>query len=358
VVERNLALCNESATVSPKTACSSLLSRLILAMADTTSADITSTPNDGDSASESIWTSIIGTDRITDPGGWNKDWEKFLQTIVASDVYATMGRMFRKGSKEPSVLLDFTQRLKAQVCLFQNALAKLWDEMEKTDSDHFETAWLLLDEKERKRHLMNGLEKVCKDGMFMEDNRALCPEITISSILKLNGQAFIDFIRSLTAGIKGAGADDAYFLPSEWWDKAVDDLPPSLSEKFEPSTSMLLTLMRNEFISEFIEPPLIDRDVVDHVPFFPARFMLDSAMSVLHDLSYGSPGMDPVTELMKSDGAFAHTHSRTMAMMNHKPVIRCENCTKRPEDVEGNPKFMVCSACKSKLDFIIHYCSP
>jgi hypothetical protein len=235
-------------------------------MADTTSTDTTSAPKDDESGTKTFWPNI--SSRNTDPARWNKDWEKFLQTIVASDVYATMGGMFRKGSKEPSVLLDFTQRLKAQVCLFQNALAKLWDEMEKTDSDHFETAWLLLDEKERKRHLMNGLEKVCKDGMFMEDNRALCPEITISSMLKLNGQAFIDFIRSLTAGIKGAGADDAYFLPSEWWDKAVDDLPPSLSEKFEPSTPMLLTLMRNEFISEFIEPPLMTEMLLTTSLFF------------------------------------------------------------------------------------------
>jgi hypothetical protein len=86
--------------------------------------------------------------------------------------------------------------------------------------------------------------------------------------------------------------------------------------------------------------------------------MVHSGMSVLHDLSFGSPGMNPAIELMKSDGTFAHHHSRALAMMNHKPIIRCENCTKQPDDLEGNPKFMVCSACKLKLDFIIHYCSP
>jgi hypothetical protein len=328
-------------------------------MADTASAstDITSAPKDDHGDRKSFW-NITQASRSTDPARWNKDWEKFLLAIVSSNVYATMGAMFTKGSMESSVLLDFTQTLKVRVCKLQQTLAKVWDMMGKTD--HFETAWLLLDEKERKKHLLKGLEKACKQGTFWEDCRALCPEITTSSMLKLNGQAFIDFMRSLTTAIKGAGMDDPYFLPSEWWYKAVEDVPPSLSEKFEPSTFTLLTLMRNEFISEYIELPLVNiKYLIDDLPFFfPAHFMLESGMSVLHDLSNGSPGMDPVKELMDSDGAFAHAHSRTMAMLSHKPVIRCENCTKRPEDIDGNPKFMVCSACKLKLDFVIHYCSP
>jgi len=44
--------------------------------------------------------------------------------------------------------------------------------------------------------------------------------------------------------------------------------------------------------------------------------------------------------------------------MRDKPLIRCENCDKSSEEVKGNVKFMVCSRCKGKLDFAVHYCSP
>jgi hypothetical protein len=40
-----------------------------------------------------------------------------------------------------------------------------------------------------------------------------------------------------------------------------------------------------------------------------------------------------------------------------KPLIRCESCTKTPEEIGGNPKFMVCSNCKFKLGFVVYYCS-
>jgi hypothetical protein len=43
--------------------------------------------------------------------------------------------------------------------------------------------------------------------------------------------------------------------------------------------------------------------------------------------------------------------------MRDKPLIRCEQCTKSPEDIGENIKFMVCSICRAKLDFAVYYCS-
>jgi hypothetical protein len=80
-------------------------------------------------------------------------------------------------------------------------------------------------------------------------------------------------------------------------------------------------------------------------------------MSVMRDLINGSPGMDPVKRLIESDGCFASGWGKALAGMRDKPIVRCENCTKTPEEILGNGKFMVCSRCKSKLDFTIHYCS-
>jgi hypothetical protein len=67
--------------------------------------------------------------------------------------------------------------------------------------------------------------------------------------------------------------------------------------------------------------------------------------------------MNPVTDLMKSDEIFAKARSKTVSGMRDKPLIRCENCTKSSEDIGKDAKFMQCSTCKSKLDFVVHYCS-
>ena len=36
---------------------------------------------------------------------------------------------------------------------------------------------------------------------------------------------------------------------------------------------------------------------------------------------------------------------------------RCQNCTVSEPELAPGDQFMVCSRCKSKLDFIVHYCS-
>ena len=88
-----------------------------------------------------------------------------------------------------------------------------------------------------------------------------------------------------------------------------------------------------------------------------AHFLIHTAISIVHDFSNGSPGMDPVTNFMQSQGLIANAWGKAFAGMRDKPVIRCEHCIKTPEEIGRDVKFMLCSACKSKLDFPVHYCS-
>jgi hypothetical protein len=90
---------------------------------------------------------------------------------------------------------------------------------------------------------------------------------------------------------------------------------------------------------------------------FLALFLGRAMLSVYHDMSYGSTGMDPVKEFMQTKGSFAKSWSHMLSGMRDKPISRCENCTKSPEEIGPNVKFMLCSVCKTKLDFIVHYCS-
>ena len=94
------------------------------------------------------------------------------------------------------------------------------------------------------------MEEASQNVFFAQDCRALCPEITISSILKQRGRAFVDFISAYRKGKKDL--DASYSLPNEWWEKAAEDTPQSVSGRFEESTLTLLTLERDEFICESV----------------------------------------------------------------------------------------------------------
>jgi hypothetical protein len=49
---------------------------------------------------------------------------------------------------------------------------------------NFVMAWLLLKESDRQAHLLNGLKQACEESSLLEDSRAMCPEVKISSLLK------------------------------------------------------------------------------------------------------------------------------------------------------------------------------
>ena len=68
--------------------------------------------------------------------------------------------------------------------------------------------------------------------------------MSITSMLKQNGKAFLEFVDVYVIGKKNMVDGNPYFLPSEWW-----NMTESMSEEF---ISALLTGQRNEFICESI----------------------------------------------------------------------------------------------------------
>jgi hypothetical protein len=322
-------------------------------MTDTHSTDTTLVRNhDWDDVS--FW---AGKYKITslksDPWRWNKDWEKVLRTLSSADVYSAMGRIYKKESWPAAEHSKHTQVLKDGVCDIQNRMIDVHELGQKGD---FATAWVLLEENERKRHLLDGMKKAFEQVAYHQDSRALCPEITISSMLKQRGRAFLDFVDVYKKGKKDAGVDTPFCLPSEWWEKAVENAPQSLLETFAEPTFAFLTLHRNNFICEPIYLVHI-AEFSDRTLFFPARFLTWVVLSIVGDMMHGSPGMDPVTNFMKQPASFAWSWGKTLSSLRDKPIIRCENCTKSPDEIGHSVKFMLCSVCKSKLDFAVHYCS-
>ncbi|KIM75252.1 hypothetical protein PILCRDRAFT_13796 [Piloderma croceum F 1598] len=278
----------------------------------------------------SIWARKLNlTSFRADPWGWNKEWEIALRTLSFSkDVYPVMGSFITR--LDPTKLSGHLDSELQRVSNLQNVIGKVCDVMEK---GHLATAWLVLPTGGRKRHLLKGMDDACKHASLQQDSRALCPDITISAMLKQRGRVFVDFLDAYLKGKKDAGEHTPYLLPTEGWETPVESIPQSGASA--ESIVALLACYRNEFISQF---------------------MFYALKSILHDLTCGSARMDPVTHFMEMEVSL-QPRIKTLPSMRDKPVIRCENCTKRPEEIGRNVKFMLCSVCTSKLDFMVHYCS-
>jgi hypothetical protein len=143
-----------------------------------------------------------------------------------------------------------TDAMPHRACTYQGMVVKMDDDTK--NNACLETAWMLLDESEQRRHLLNGIKDACDEAAFGPDARALSPEVTTSAMMKQNGKAFIDFARNLAKAIREADPDQKpYLLLSDWWRSAIQEPEPwSDDTKFAFSQ---LSFQRNEYICESID---------------------------------------------------------------------------------------------------------
>ena len=80
-------------------------------------------------------------------------------------------------------------------------------------------------------------------------------------------------------------------------------------------------------------------------------------LSVRQSVSDGTERPNKQRGIVKVNGDLVLTWAKTVSIKRDKPLIRCEGCTKTPEDIGGNARFLICSNCRSKLDFVVYYCS-
>ncbi|RDB20676.1 hypothetical protein Hypma_012263 [Hypsizygus marmoreus] len=274
----------------------------------------------------------------TDSKRWNKDWEKAIRSL-SSDSPQTFFNLHRdrlrgfflsSGSPKPETI-DMIGFIENRIREFQTTTTSLFDNL--AEGAQLRTAWMLLDDKEQRRHIQRGLEEACETAVFGQDGRAMCPEITITKLSKDSGKPFYVLVDGYRKGCKESDPN-IHFTPNSWWDNVRKACGPAT--ELTKNILTLMTLFRNDFF---------------------VIFTFTAGMSILEDFAKGSRGMDPVREVMNDEPILASALGKALAIANYKPIVRCENCTKTPDMIEGNPKFKLCSVCKSKLDFTIHYCS-
>ncbi|KAF9459185.1 hypothetical protein BDZ94DRAFT_1057108 [Collybia nuda] len=264
------------------------------------------------------------------PARWNKNWERASRIHTGSDVFHRMGSVCapKRPVKESPITM-----LTEQLVKMQDLFVKVAEAVEGKEGQGV-TAWLLLGQVERTKHLNKGFENSYPVVAARQDARCFAPEITVSALLKRNGQGFLELLKACAKGRRDAGEGKPYFHRSVWWDEALDEVPRSFLETLDEHAYETMTIFRNDFIT---------------------KFLLYTALSVLHDLGHETPGVKRVTDFMTKSGTTAQSLAKAIASTRDKPVIRCQSCTSTQQ--ESGPVYMLCSTCKSKLNFTIHYCS-
>lgn len=121
-----------------------------------------------------------------------------VRTSSSEDVYPTLSQIWNRGRLELDERSELAHKLEARLCDLQESLVKLWSPLE--SAGHFITAWLILGEVERKRHVLKGIEEAYDYASQGKGLPALSPEITLKLILKEQGEAFKGFIITITRG--------------------------------------------------------------------------------------------------------------------------------------------------------------
>ncbi|KAF9459186.1 hypothetical protein BDZ94DRAFT_1312644 [Collybia nuda] len=218
--------------------------------------------------------------------------ERALRTRPAATVFVHMGFVYTENEEYAELVGVFTREL----VRMQQGLIKLWESMNELDG-HAITAWMLLNDGERLRHLNKEFE-----GSFMyvvgrQDARGLVPEITTSALSKQNGKAFLDFVEHCVKGNQGVAVNTAYYHHSVWWDEAFEGLSQSFLEGLDERAYEIMTIQRNTFIT---------------------KYMLYAGISVLRDPEEGSAGTAVATDMMENNPHMARSVARSLAICDSR----------------------------------------
>lgn len=188
------------------------------------------------------------TDIRSDNTRWNRDWEEVLRNLTAQEAFSELKRFWElRDAGVEAQRLRFASMIEKRLLDVQHILLEIWKMVE--EKGQFDTAWLLLPDKDRRQFLLKAIEEALCETSLRQDARALCPEISIRAMLGGNGKAYIDFIKGFANIVK----DDksVYHLPSDWWAQAAHEP----ANELEPGhVFSRLALQRAEFIGTFRPP--------------------------------------------------------------------------------------------------------
>ena len=176
---------------------------------------------------------------------WEEAWEGVLGRLSSSeDVFPVLKEFWNLEQPGSLALFDLSNRIRGQTLRSQDLTRKLLIEL-----DQRRFMLVVLNDEDAKRHLLYGMKEACAQVSLRENARALCPEITISTMMNRGRPIFDKFATFFCGYVEFAAADGGLtLLESDWWSSAVsmpEPWPVDVQFAFKQ-----LTMQRNEFISE------------------------------------------------------------------------------------------------------------
>ncbi|KAG0702836.1 hypothetical protein DFH29DRAFT_485383 [Suillus ampliporus] len=262
---------------------------------------------------------------------WNKEWEAAIASSTAEGVLKEISHFSDDYLSTP----DDLEFLYSDLRHVQEGTAQGLRDL--FDQGHFDTIWLLLGASEQRTHILEGLVKASDaPTQWGQDCRALCPEVTVSNFLVQGGKSFVDF---LTRFLEVFDSSNPVLLPKNYGGnrrricqthggngyRKVSKDPKNRDPKAQRSC-----LKSQLSISYF-------------VPF--------SLASILHDITHRNNGMTNGLDIMEK---FCSIYS---ICKNDYEGKTSHTLRELHEDTGQGVRFMVCSTCKTKLSFEVHYYS-
>ena len=163
------------------------------------------------------------TELTSDALRWTKDWDRILGHLSFQDVYTAFKARFDSTCAHlPAHSAKFAaEDMYDHVAQLQtNAIVLMWDRL--MMQDHFFTAWMLWEKKDRQMHILNGLNANTRYGVRIQGH-SLCAEIALSAMLKQKGRALGEFIQHYHRKLKEKDPEMMCALPNKWWASKAKD---------------------------------------------------------------------------------------------------------------------------------------
>ncbi|KAF9018006.1 hypothetical protein BDZ89DRAFT_1074364 [Hymenopellis radicata] len=290
----------------------------------------------------------------SDPQKWDAEWEAlFKNKPVLCDVnylFHTESQ-FRNPLRSMDVLYRSYQIFLISTCTIQQRIGHL----SILHGAELDEKWTAASVSDREHHALRALSGVCTIAKNLNDARAYCPrELRLERMTK-DPKVMLDLLRSIVPGKEyiSKPPETPYYIPSDDWDALAKKKETSATEmgKVTHATMLMLRTKLIYLVVECTFHSLIGKD-------FPEVVVLkNKAVPIPKEAK--SSGPNPIREMIMGKAAAKATEKEDIKAVKERARQRqiiCQACG-AAQSPDG-PRFMQCSACRSKMDRLITYCSP
>ncbi|KAJ7119086.1 hypothetical protein C8R44DRAFT_854112 [Mycena epipterygia] len=274
-------------------------------------------------------------DPSREPVGWCKVWNRYLHNEVLRNqdtLFKTIQKMMPLISRAslhelfPLLRSDIRQLCESQrklTCLSVQCIAR----------GDFASKWKRTSRGVRERHLRRGVVWASLESMFCESTRLLASDVTLPTMLRGDGQGYLDLLYSFMLDNAYDVPQTPISVPNPKWKAHISAAECGSTKE---AVFAYYSAYRDIFLCHILHATLYS--------FYGLAF--DKPSDV-----YGR-GFAPKKDLVD---VCAELPKEPKIEVQQRKVLICESC--RKEEDESTSPFMICRPCKERQNRRFYYCS-